>query len=204
VNALKIEDLHYNETQANEIVEVLKDFLINDIGYLTDWVQDIECRHRSGFIPYSNNKGGLQAHEYRSQLDFYFCPTTNFKAFNNACEHTYNYLIDNMLEEEKISKEDYEKGIDNDDLDMVGLRDEVEQSFGEYEAVCIETMLKMESTGNLYVGFFLNASDAPYFRGYDDSIEFDVKFSTIDELKTKLDKITDDKRVQEFIDILNY
>lgn len=204
MNALKIENLNYTEAQANEIIEVLKDFLINDIGYLRDRVQDIECRRRSGFIPYSNNKGGLQAHEYRCQLDFYFCPTTNFEKFNNACEHTYNYLIDFMLEEEKIDKETYENGINNDDLDMIRLREEVEQSYGEYEAVCLETMLKMENTGSLYVAFFLNASDAPYFRRYDDKIEFDVNFSTINELKEQLDKITDDKKVQEFINILNY
>lgn len=201
MNALKIEELSYTENQANEITSVLKDFLINDIGFMSDCINEIECRRRDGFIPYSNNKGGLQAHEFRSQLDFYFQPTS-FEKFNEVCENTYNYVTECFLEDAKISLEDYNKGLDQDDNDMLSLREEIEMSFGEYEMACFEVMLKIESTGNLFVGFFLNASDAPYFRGYDDSIEFDVEFNNIEDLKNKLDEITEDEKVQEFIGLI--
>lgn len=204
-HALKVEDLNYTKKEADEIVKVLKNFLTDKIGYYEEsWINPVECRRRSGFIPYSNNKGGLQAYTYGDQLNYVFKPTSNFKGFNDSCQRTYDYCIEAALEEEGITLKDYNKALDNDCADMIAIRDEIEMNFGEYEATCLETLLKLEGTGKLFVSFMLKASDAPYFRNYDDCIDFDIKFNTVDELERKLDELTLNDKVQEFIDLINY
>lgn len=202
--AIKFEDLDYTEKYAEQVEAVLYNFLTDDIDYMTtEWIEPISCRRYDGFIPYSNNKGGFQARTYRGQLDFYFEPT-GFEAFDKACLYTYNYLTECYLEDNKISDKDYQKGLANDDPDMINLRDEIEQGYSDYDEACFETMLKLEDNNTLFVSFMPKASDAPYFRGYHHSIDFEVKFTNIFELKKELNKILDDKRVQNFIDIVNH
>jgi len=202
--AIKIEDLNYSEKYAEQIETTLYDFLEDGIGYATkEWIQPINCRRYDGFIPYSNNKGGFQAHQYSDQLTHYFEPT-GFKKFDAVCENTYNYVIECGLEDREISLGDFNKGLDNNDYDMVSIRDEIEESFGEYEQSCFETMLKIEDNNTLFVAFMLKASDAPYFRGYDDSLDFEIKFTNIFELKTELNKLLENKDVQTYINLLNY
>lgn len=192
--AIKDESLCYSSEYALQVDNTLREFLEENFN---NRVEGIMCRSCSGFIPYSNNKGGYEATSYDSQLQAYFQPTT-FKEFDEQCVKTYNYLIEYNLEEENISKEDYEKGIDNDDADMLALREEVEQSFGEYESSQFRVLLKLESETMLFVSFMLSASDAPYHRGYDSCLDFEVKFNNVDELKKQLDEIIKDDNVVRF------
>ena len=202
MHAIKIEDLNKPESFWNDVSKTLKDFLIEDIGYyIKDWINPIECRRRDGFIPYSSNKGGFSAFHYGNQLDFYFQPS-GFDSFDSTCESTYNYVVECALEEHKISLEDYEKGILENNKEMLSIREDIEMNFGEYESCMFETMLKIENDNTLFVSFMLKANDAPYFRSYDDCIDFEVKFNTINQLKKELNKIINDDRVQDFIKLI--
>lgn len=200
---IKVEDLNKPVEYWNEVADTFKDFLIDEIGFMSDWVQSFECRRRDGFIPYSSNKGGMKGYHYSDQLTHYFEPT-GFEKFDDECIKTYNYLIDTNLEESNISKKDYENGIDNDNQEMLDFREEIERSFGEYESSYFETMLKIEDDNTLYVYFGLFASDAPYHRNADSSFDFEINFNSVNELKKKLYKLLDDDRVKTFISIVNY
>ena len=206
-HAIKIEDLDKPKKYWDDIAEVLQDFLKDGIGFMNEWIEELECRRRDGFIPFSHNKGGYRGYHYGNQMDYYICPTYNFDKFNKACEHSYNYHIESCLEYDKdidMDKEAFNKALDNDENWALELRNQYEMEMlgDEYCSTFFECMMKIVDDNNIEVSFFLCASDAPYHRGYDDSIEFDIEFSSINELKNKLNKILDDNRVKEFINII--
>lgn len=200
--AIKLEDLDYTENYADQIETVLKDFLVDDIGYyVPEWIQPILCRSCSGFFPYSNNKGGFRAYQYSDQLTHYF-NGTDFEKFNEVCKKTYDHCIEYGIEDKGISLDEFNRGLDSDDQDIISIRDEIESNFGEYESCCFETMMKLEDENTLFISFMLKASDAPYFRSYDECIDIEIKFTNIFELKTELSKVTDRKDVQNFIGLI--
>lgn len=194
---IKVEDLNRPVEFWNKVADIFKEFLVDEMGHLPEWVGEFECRRRDGFIPYSSNKGGMRGYHYGDQLQYYF-DNTGFENFDKECEKTYDYIIDCFLDDAKITREEYEKGIDNNDENMLNLREEAEQSFREYESTYFETMLKIEDDNTLYVCFTLSASDAPYHRGYDDIIEYEIKFNSVDELKEKLYNLLENDDVDSF------
>jgi hypothetical protein len=200
--AIKNESLEYSNEYALEVNKVLKCFIEENFMIHEAWVNEIECRRRDGFIPYSNNMGGYTSCNYGCQLHDYFCPT-GFENYDKVCVDTYDYVTKCYLEDRKISIEEYNKALDNNCTDMISIRDEIEMGFGEYEGSCYKAMLKLEHEDTLYVAFTLSASDAPYFRNYDDIIEFEITFNNANELKQKLNNLLSHSDVNAFIGVFH-
>jgi hypothetical protein len=195
--AIKIEDLDYNELYASQIENTLKSFIKDNFDFLDESITPISCRTVSGFIPYSNNKGGFNADAYISQLDGYFNSPSGFDEYDNTCLKTYEYKVKTICIEHNLTLAQWNEGLDNDDHNMIQLREDVEMSYcSDYDSSKIEFMLKLEDENTLYVYFGIGGSDAPYFRNLESNFDFEIKFNDIFELRKKLNDLLNDDNVK--------
>lgn len=63
MHAIKIEDLNIEKTKADEMVETFTEILL-EVGFSSNRIENVSCRSRDGFSPFSHNKGGIQAYVY--------------------------------------------------------------------------------------------------------------------------------------------
>lgn len=184
-HALKLEELDLKINKANKIVAVLNEFL-TDLEFDQERIESIECRRRDGFIPYSHNKGGLQASSYIDQIRAEI-EKTGFKNTDKTLDKYYendlkSYLTDNNLTE--LTEDHYE-------------------SFDEYrssgeDTVLFSAQLVLNDDNNLTIFLDVSAKDSPYHRQYDDRLEFKVNFKTVKDLENQLAEILLDENVLTF------
>ena len=178
-HALKLEDLEINLKTANEYIEIMTDFLDN-LNFPKDRIDSFECRRRDGYFPHSYNKGGMEALCYLSQTRL---PngSTGFDNTDSVLEKYHDQTLEDWMEENKhpstdsMNKSDWE-------------------AFYEYEMESDDTiqfqariMMTSETTAN--VDFYVSASDTPYHRRSDDSLEVEIKFKTPAGMKRELNKL---------------
>lgn len=104
-HAIKIEDLELSESQANEYIEVMREFL-DALNFSSDRIEAFECRRRDGFIPHWYNKGGLEGICYRDQYSA--CENTGFENTDKVLERGYKYDLESFLEDRKLTELDYD------------------------------------------------------------------------------------------------
>jgi len=185
-HALKIESVDINEKIADGIVEALKDFA-SSLKFRNERIEDLECRSRDGFSPYSHNKGGISCAAFRDQYSCQF-ETTGFKNADKTIEKYRKYNVEHFLNDNPaIPKDESEWS------------DEQREKFDEYQMNDSESTV-LYSLDAMYHGIergvhSLNlricvcVKDAPYHREYDDLISIDVRFKTVKSLENKLNKL---------------
>lgn len=89
-----------------------------------DCIDDIECRSRSGFIPFSHNKGGLTYRNFATLSDYHFggYGCAHEKA-NKELERLAEYSIDCAMESFKEQYKDELQGIDDNLINYNDLYD---------------------------------------------------------------------------------
>lgn len=194
-HALKLEDLDISEKKGDTIVEVLRDFLTN-LNYNADQIDPLECRSRPGFMPYSNNKGGLAAIAY---ADSYRLPNGQ-TGFPNADATIETYIqddIDSFAKENKLDAANYSNWTEEQYNKFDRYVEAVENT------ILYSTDLMLESPNLLNIRMCVCVKDAPYHRHYDDLLKYTIEFKTPSELKRLLNKLLKDKAVKLFADNVN-
>lgn len=160
--------------RADEYVQIIKDWLQDDLGYSSDRVDSCECRRRDGFIPHSYNLGGLQARAYRDQYSA--CESTGFEETDKALTRAYDYDLEYYVEENEGRKPETEDALEAFDEYRRDSEDTI-----EFQA---RVLFTSETTAN--VDFYVSASDSPYHRKSDDRLEIEIEFKSPAGLKRKL------------------
>lgn len=195
-HAIKIENLSRPKEYWDKVSVILKDFL-SEMNFIDYRINEIECRSRDGFMPYSSNKGGYQAYAYGSSLDAFIEPT-GFKEYDKLCLKTYNEKEKDAIKEANITRKKYEKGIANDDSDMLSIRDDFEMNYcGDYDSSAITMLLKVENDNTIYFYVGIGGQDAPYFRSFESSFDHEITFDSIKELKLKLEALKESDNVKD-------
>jgi hypothetical protein len=182
-HALKIEDLELNKRTADAIVKAVREFIL-ELGYSKDRISELDCRSRDGFIPFSHNKGGLEAIAF---IDLYSAYSMGGVGFDNADVTIVKY---------------YEYCLES--LELKNTKELTEEQHSQIEHYCsedtvlfsLDAMLTDEHTINLR--FCVCAKDTPYHRQYDDLIDIDVEFKNVTELKKKLKKLLKNEDIKMF------
>lgn len=207
-NAIKIEDFPALTSKKIERVdELLREIGLDLLG--TDRVQEIECRHRSGFSPYSWNKGGWQNHSYTS-IDYLM--GTGYSMgngkFDSIVENIYYREIEEayktFLEQKKIDLDaTWDDLTEKQQNDYQNFESEWFYNADGYLDICVEYQGRYlnynKGCHTISLNIFLNATDAPYFRGSDEDIEIVLSFRDIDSklFQKKLKKAI--KELENFI-----
>ena len=184
-HALKLEELNLKINKANKIVAVLNEFL-TDLEFDQERIEPIECRRRDGFIPYSHNKGGLQAISYIDQVHAEV-EKTGFINTDKTLDKYYENDLKSFLEDNKLNE----------------LTEEDYESFDDYrssgnDTVMFSAQLVLNDDNNLTIFLDVSAKDSPYHRQYDDRLEFKVNFKTVKSLQKQLADILLDENVLTF------
>jgi hypothetical protein len=190
-SALKIEDLDLSNESAAEIESVLKDFL-SELGYSDDRIDALECRSRSGFSPYSHNKGGFEAVAFTSMFSL---PngSTGFDNADATIEKARDYMI--KLHEEEVGAKYADWTEDQREAYY-------DTEMNDEDTVLFSVDLMLNDENSLNVRMCVCAKDSPYHRKYDDKLEFDIEFKTPKQLATKLKALLKLKSVGKFSDNL--
>lgn len=192
-HTLKLEELDLNEFEATKIVNAFKTFA-NQIGYKEDRISDLECRRRDGFLPNSNNMGGIECVAFRDQECCYFEGT----GFKNADKTINEYRDMDIVEFEKSfgpynnwtekQSEEFEESRMSDDQSSVLFAMDV-----MYEG-------KIGTKHRANIRITVCVKDAPYHRQYDDLISIDLEWRFYKELEEQLLALLDTKQIKAFID----
>lgn len=191
-HALKIENLNIEKNYADKIVDCLNEFLL-ELGFNKERIKALECRSRSGFTPYSHNKGGLMGCAFKDQFNAQF-EGTGFKNADNTLNRYYDLDVENF---ERDTNLDLPKERDDWTGEHWMAFDEYRRSDSE-ATVFFQTMAMINSESELNLIFYVCVKDAPYHREFDDKIEFDIRFKSIKGLKQKLNRVLKNKEVQLF------
>lgn len=191
-HALLIENLEIDTTKADAIVEALKEFAEN-VGYSSDRISELECRSRDGFIPYSHNYGGIECVAFA----FPYSLPNGCTGFPKADATIEKYS--------QMNKDHYSEQIGVNENDWT---DKQREEFFEYEysddQASILYSLDIMHTGleagihSINLRFCVCVKDMPYHRKYDDLIDIDISFKTLNGLKGKLAKIAKRKDIKQF------
>lgn len=184
-HAIKIEDLDLSQNEADKLEIVCHNF-ISDLGYSNDRIEAIECRRRDGFIPYSRNKGGLEARSYMFQ-HYFPNENTGFDNTDKVLERYYDHDLESYLKEHNITE------LDESHYESF---DEYKQSSEDTIELMARIMFNSESVCTVF--FFVSASDSPYHRSYDDCFEKTIKFKNASDLKKQLDKLNKESFIKCF------
>lgn len=177
-HAIKLEDLELTLKQADEYIEVMREFL-EELNYSSNRIDSFECRRRDGFFPHSHNKGGLEGICYRDQYSA--CENTGFENTDKVLERGYKYDLESFLEDRKITELDYDNDSQLQDFD------EYRQSSDDTIQFQARIMMTSETTAN--VDFFVSASDSPYHRSSDDKLKIEIEFKSPVGMKRKLNAL---------------
>lgn len=186
-HALKLEELELTLKQADEYVEVMRDFL-DDLNYSADRIESFECRRRDGYFPHSYNMGGLEGICYRDAYST--CENTGFVGADNALNRGYEYDLETFLEDRKLDALDYDNEAQLTEFD------EYRQSGEDTVQFQARIMMTSETTAN--VDFYVSASDSPYHRKSDDKLELTIEFKSPAGMKRKLASILKQDFVTRF------
>lgn len=174
-HALKLEDLELTLKQADEYIEVMREFL-EELNYSSDSIDSFECRRRDGYFPHSYNKGGLEGICYRDQYSA--CENTGFENTDKALNRGYKYDLELFLKDRKLTELDY----DNDSQ----LQDFEEYRQSNDDTIQFQARIMMTSETTANVDFYVSASDSPYHRSSDDKLEIEIEFKSPAGMKRKL------------------
>lgn len=193
MNALKLESLPIETNQANEIVESIRDFLI-DLGFSKDRISELECRRRDGFIPDSHNYGGLEAVAFSDQSIVRGMGGTGFTNADATLEKYNDYDIERF--EESF-------GVKYDSWTEAQREEFYESQANDSESTVLYSLDAMH-TGiergihSLNLRICVCVKDAPYHRQYDDLIEIDLTFRTVKSLQRQLKQVARRADVKKF------
>lgn len=189
-HAIKIEDLSIDQKYADAIVEVLRDFL-TDLGYSKDRINELESRRRDGFIPFSHNKGGLEAVAFVDQESVRGMGGTGFKNADATIEKYFEFDVEHF--ESEVFKARSETWTEEQRDKFYESRHEDDQA-----TVLFSADLMLNSETELNVRLCVCVKDAPYHRQYDDKLEFDLEFESLAGLKRKLKALLNKADVKQF------
>lgn len=178
-HALKIESLDISRKYADEIDLAIYYFL-DDLGFDHDRIENVMCRSCDGFIPFSHNKGGLEAYCYRLQYNCF--EDTGFENTDKTLTKYYDNDYNDFLVSEGITSDEF-------DGDQV-LRDKFDDMRDSDDSTVqfhVRVMITSETTATVCA--FVDAKDTPYHRTYDDLFEQEITFKSIAGLKQKLNRI---------------
>lgn len=171
-------------------------------------IEDIECRSRSGFIPYDWNRGGLELREYRD-LGYFWgggysvgIPEAQMKIdfyVNEALNDAKRSFIDKYAEELSDLELTHDE-IEYSTLEDKGLHSlandfceyEQEHLQGEYNSTQHTIRVLYSGQGQFNVEVFHSISDAPYHRSCDGTKRWEFNAFNALQLKTELEKIKND------------
>jgi hypothetical protein len=190
--AIKIEDLNMTEEYATKVTQLLEEFLI-DLGYSSDRIEYLDCRRRDGFIPNSHNKGGIEANAFSWQTMVLGMGGTGFENADAKIEEYHEFDVKSFLDDNKELPKDTSEW-DEATRDKF---DEYQQD-DDQSTVLYSCDLMITSEQELNIRCCVCVKDAPYHREYDDLIELDIEFKSIDQLKKKLSKALKNKEVLQF------
>lgn len=197
----------YFDELPQDMQDVAREFLnecstevIND-----EKIEDIECRSRSGFIPYDWNRGGLTLCKYRD-LGYFWSGgySVGIPEAQASIEKWTEQALKDAKEAfiEKYAEELSDLEIKNDDVDYHTLEDkglsslanefseyEMEHMSGDYSSTQHTIRVLYSGNGEFNVEVFHSISDAPYHRGSDGSKRWTFDAFTAKQLKNELDKI---------------
>lgn len=191
-HALLIENLEIKKPVADKLINILSNF-ITDLNFPKNRISSLECRSRAGFIPHSHNFGGLEAIAFTSQ-DHMYGNGTGFGNADDTLEKYYSYDVERFEENFGIK---YDQWTDEQREEFY----EARSSDSESDVLFSLDIMHMgieKGIQSINLRFCVCVKDAPYHREFDDMIEFDIHFRTLEALKKKLDKILKNKNVKQF------
>lgn len=194
-HALKIEDLKIDLKQADEIKEVLSDFLEHGLNFRADRISILESRSRDGFIPYSHNKGGVEAIGFMDQSQAEYELSHIFENSHKTLEKYRGYDLKQFKEDNKIPQDAELDETQIDKFDDYRINDE--------STVLLSADLMLTDENTLDIRLCVCVKDAPYHRTYDDMLSLDVEFDSILELVDGLNEVLKNKWVIAFADAAN-
>lgn len=216
---MRTKRVYQTETLNSYFDELPEDFqktvkaFVKDFGP-EDCIHEIECRSRSGFIPYSWNRGGLELTLYRNLWDYKFetlisldkevqkklnerieSYEADFRTAFYEAEGNLSFLRKNKIKKKDINyltleKVSYKKAEEYDSIERESLQD-------DYASVSHTLRVLYEGDYSWKVYAFFEFSDAPYHRGADQTKEWSVKTSNPATLAKFLNKIS--KEVAEYL-----
>lgn len=192
-HAIKIEDLNIEQTKADLMVETFKDILL-ELGFDESRINNIECRSRSGFIPYSHNKGGVNA--------VCFAQNSHLRGsgydYGSGVIQQWDEKIHEFYNEEHPGKLRYLNqfwaGKREDSALMQRVLDhyyEYIDGDSDYDSTMFEVRFMVQSDGTVDVDVFGCTFDAPYFRSSDYNEHKNFEFKDVESFT---------KQVMEFLE----
>lgn len=195
MHALKIEEYDVPLNVMEQIKDVLEN-VANDLG-LSERIDEIECRRRDGFIPYSSNKGGIRSSGYN---------TIN-GVMGSGCfsgSKKFNDLIQKYYDEREgdVEKEFIDEHGEITDDNRDSFYELLNESFdSDYDSICVEYQGRYlgyeKGIHTIELNVFLSLTDAPYFRSSDDDLGITITFKDVtsksfkNKLKKAVDELTD-------------
>lgn len=191
IHALKVEDFPSIPMRSfDAIANALREFTNEALDVHDREVEAIECRSRDGFIPYSHNKGGFQ------KVAFTSLGTMQGTGYATGSDK-FNQIVEELI---KNNREYFDRSeFDSDDA----FEDAIHESLydNDYNSVMVKVQVLYNGYANgkheVDVSVMLEATDAPYHRGYDDLLEKSIRFTTVKELRSKLKALL--PKVSDFI-----
>jgi len=112
MNTVKMNEIEYfddlDQNTLDKVKDILKDAFDDNVGaeLFNSEIEELECRRRDGFIPYSHNKGGFRVYGFTS-LDYirgsgtYPASKQATKQINDAIDMSISDLNENIFEDNK-------------------------------------------------------------------------------------------------------
>lgn len=187
-HALKLEDLEMTLKKADQIETAIMDFLSN-LNFNEERIENLDCRSRDGFSPFSYNKGGKAATAWMDQM-YAEQWISGFKNASATLEKYHDQDVESFCKDNNISEIDYE------DSDLVEKFDNYRDNSESTVLFSCDVMLRSET--ELNVRICVCVKDAPYHRQYDDLFSYNIKFQNVTQLKAKLKSLLSKKDVSRF------
>jgi len=192
-HALKLENLELTLKQADEYIEIMREFL-EELNYSSDRINSVECRRRDGFIPHEWNNGGLEARAYLSQT----CLPNGNTGFENSDNILEKYHAQNLKDWMEENKHPSTNSMNESDWESFYENEASSDDTIEFQARIVMTS---ETTAN--VDFYVSTSDSPYHRSSDDKLEIEIEFKSPAGMKRKLAAILKRDFVQRLASNVN-
>lgn len=163
--------LNQNELYFDELPkstqELVKECLVETIKTVEGWrdaeedlIDEVECRQRDGFIPFSHNHGGLEATQYTDLNQLY---SSGIRVAHKRAQAEIDRQIEYSMDCAKESFFEYHK----DALQKIGITS-IEDASLNYHALCDLNQSKLAES--------LSECETEALCGDDGSIMFQVRF----------------------------
>jgi hypothetical protein len=193
MNAIKIEDLDMNEDQATIMLEAFRDIL-EEIEFSPERIDEIECRSRDGFIPYSHNKGGLQGYSYHLN---HHLSGSGYDYGDGVIQKWYERQIELYRGDHPGKMRYLEQFWDNKRKDSSLMQKVLDHYYeyidgdGDYDTTQISVRFMVQPDGSVDVDVFGSTSDAPYHRSSDYNKHENFTFKDTESFKKEVMKFLD-------------